>query len=202
MTPQTYFCSECGRPTAPEELARFGERLVCPMCKNAYAQKLREGAAPAGFVRYAGFWWRVLAYFIDYTIVGIPLGIVSLLLMGGMMVPLTRLGPNPSPDEALAAMVPMFGAIAVLSLGGMALHCAYETFFLVKFGATPGKMVLGLKVVRPDGSGIQIGRAIGRYFSKILSGMILYIGFIMVGFDAEKRGLHDMICDTRVIKTR
>jgi uncharacterized RDD family membrane protein YckC len=82
------------------------------------------------------------------------------------------------------------------------LGCSYETFFLVKFGATPGKMAMGLKVVRPDGSGIQIGRAVGRYFAKMLSGMILYIGYIMVGFDSQKRGLHDMICETRVIKTR
>ena len=99
-------------------------------------------------------------------------------------------------------MAPMIGAIAILSMGSMVIYCAYETFFLVKYGATPGKMTMGLKVIRPDGSGLQVGRAIGRHFSKVVSGMILYIGYIMIGFDAEKRGLHDMICDTRVIKTR
>lgn len=82
MTPQTYYCSECGRPAAPEELARFGDRLVCPNCKNAYAQKLREGVAPAGAVRYGGFWLRFVAYLIDYTIVGIPMGIIAILLTG------------------------------------------------------------------------------------------------------------------------
>jgi uncharacterized RDD family membrane protein YckC/DNA-directed RNA polymerase subunit RPC12/RpoP len=202
MTPQTYYCSECGRPAAPEELARFGDRLVCPNCKNAYAQKLREGVAPAGAVRYGGFWLRFVAYLIDYTIVGIPMGIIAILLTGGSMFALSRLGPNPAPEDVMAAMMPMIGAVAVMSVAGMVLYCSYETFFLVKYGATPVKMAMGLKVVRPDGSGIQVGRAIGRYFSKVLSGMILYIGFIMVGFDSEKRALHDMICDTRVIKTR
>jgi DNA-directed RNA polymerase subunit RPC12/RpoP len=202
MTPQTYYCSECGRATAPEELARFGDRLVCPYCKDAYAQKLREGVAPAGYVRFGGFWLRFVAYFIDSIILGIPFGILGMLLIGGTMLPMTRIGQNAAPEDVLAAMMPMFGAMAVLSLVGMVLYCAYEAFFLVKYGATPGKMALGLKVVRPDGSGIQPGRAIGRYFAKILSGMILYIGYIMVGFDAQKRGLHDMICDTRVIKTR
>jgi uncharacterized RDD family membrane protein YckC len=205
MTPQTNYCSECGRPAAPEELARFGDRLVCPNCKNAYAQKLREGVAPAGFMRYGGFWMRFVAYLIDSVIVGIPMGILAMLVMamlGGSMVAMTRLGPNPAPEEALAAMVPMFGAMAVLGLLGTAIYCAYEAFFIVKYGATPGKMAMGLKVIRPDGSGIRVGRAIGRHFSKVLSGMILYIGYIMIGFDGEKRGLHDMICDTRVIKTR
>jgi uncharacterized RDD family membrane protein YckC len=202
MTPQTYYCSECGRPAAPEELARFGDRLVCPNCKNAYAQKLREGVAPTGAVQYGGFWMRFVAYLIDGIIVGIPMGILAMVLVGGSMFSMMRLEPNAPPEEALAAMIPMFSSMAVLSMAGMVVYCTYETFFLVKFGATPGKMAMGLKVIRPDGSGIQIGRAIGRHFSKVVSGMILYIGYIMIGFDAEKRGLHDMICDTRVIKTR
>ena len=63
-------------------------------------------------------------------------------------------------------------------------------------------MVLGLKVVRPDGGPVSLGRAIGRYFAKILSAIILLIGFIMAGFDREKRGLHDILVDTRVIKKR
>jgi uncharacterized RDD family membrane protein YckC len=55
-------------------------------------------------------------------------------------------------------------------------------------------------VVRPDGRPVDLGRAFGRYFAKILSAFILLIGYIIAGFDSEKRALHDMICDTRVIK--
>ena len=61
-------------------------------------------------------------------------------------------------------------------------------------------MALGMKVVRPDGSRVDLGRAAGRYFAKLLSMIVLFIGYIMVGFDSEKRGLHDMICDTRVVR--
>ena len=46
------------------------------------------------------------------------------------------------------------------------------------------------------------GRAVGRYFAQWLSAFILYIGYIIAGFDSEKRALHDHICDTRVIYTR
>jgi uncharacterized RDD family membrane protein YckC len=57
-------------------------------------------------------------------------------------------------------------------------------------------------VVRPNGGPIDLPRAVGRYFAKILSGIILLIGYIMAGFDGEKRALHDMICDTRVVRIR
>jgi uncharacterized RDD family membrane protein YckC len=84
----------------------------------------------------------------------------------------------------------------------MAIAATYEAVFVNKLGATPGKMVLGLRVVRPDGGPISLGRAFGRYFAKILSTIILFIGYIMVAFDREKRGLHDILVDTRVIKKR
>jgi len=205
MTPQIYYCSECGRQTAPEELARFGDRLICPYCKNNYAQKLREGVPQAGIVQYGGFWIRFVAVIIDGIILAIPMGILQFVIMGAgmatMMNPEAQ-NPNPTPAEAMAMIAPMLGMIGVLSLLSVVIGVSYETFFIVKFAATPGKMAMGVKVLRPDGSKLTVGRAIGRYFAKMLSGLILYIGYIMAGFDAEKRALHDMICDTRVIKSR
>jgi len=47
---------------------------------------------------------------------------------------------------------------------------------------------------------ITYGRATGRCFAEILSGMICYIGYLMAAFDEEKRALHDRICNTRVVK--
>jgi hypothetical protein len=46
------YCSECGQPWPQEELARFGDRLICSNCKIAYAQKLREGVASAATFTY------------------------------------------------------------------------------------------------------------------------------------------------------
>ena len=66
--------------------------------------------------------------------------------------------------------------------------------------ATLGKMALGLVVVDVDGNRISFLRALGRYFAKILSGIILLIGYIMVGFTERKQGLHDMIASTLVVK--
>ena len=82
----------------------------------------------------------------------------------------------------------------------VAVAAVYVIWFVGKFGATPGKMALGLKVVRAGGSPVSIGLAFGRYFAKMLSGFILLIGYIMAAFDVQKRALHDMICNTRVIR--
>jgi uncharacterized RDD family membrane protein YckC len=206
MTPevQNQFCSECGRPTPPDELIRFGDRLVCPNCKNAYTQKLREGVPQAGFVQYGGFWLRFLAMLIDGIILAIPVGILQAVVLAGAGLSLAGMAPDADapPEEALRLMGPFFAAIGFSALLGVGLGCLYEAGFIAKFAATPGKMALGVKVLRPDGTKVGFGRAAGRYFAKMLSAIILYIGYIMAGFDSEKRALHDMICDTRVIKNR
>ena len=82
---------------------------------------------------------------------------------------------------------------------GLVLAVAYEAYFVSTRGATPGKMALGLKIVQADGSPVPVGLAVGRYFAQWISAFIFMIGFIMAGFDAEKRSLHDRICNTRVI---
>ena len=61
---------------------------------------------------------------------------------------------------------------------------------------------MGLVVTDLDGRRISPLRAIGRYFAKILSGIILFIGYIMVAFTDRKQGLHDMICSTLVVHAK
>jgi uncharacterized RDD family membrane protein YckC len=61
-------------------------------------------------------------------------------------------------------------------------------------------MACKLKVIRPDGEPITYMRAFGRHFAEVLSALILLMGYIMAGFDDQKRTLHDRICDTRVVK--
>ena len=63
-------------------------------------------------------------------------------------------------------------------------------------------MALGMKVTDLAGNRISFLRATGRYFAKIISALILFIGFIMVAFTEKKQGLHDMIAGTLVVRTR
>ena len=196
--PATMFCAECGRPSTADEMARFGDLLICPACKYTYAQKLREGVVPARAMIYGGFWIRVGAALIDGIILGVVNGILQFAFVGRLI---TMPGIQPGAPPSAEMLGSMFAMIGWLVLLNTAINACYEGFFVAKVGATPGKMVAGLKVVRPDGSPVALGRSFGRHFAKMLSSLILAIGYIMVGFDEEKRGLHDMICDTRVMKT-
>jgi uncharacterized RDD family membrane protein YckC len=63
-------------------------------------------------------------------------------------------------------------------------------------------MALGLRVVTSNGQRLSFMNATGRYFAKIISAIILGIGFLMIAFTDKKRGLHDMIASTLVIKVR
>jgi uncharacterized RDD family membrane protein YckC len=200
INPDVRYCSQCGQPAPPDELARFGETLICPNCKNSYVQRLREGVAPMQpAFRYAGFWIRFVAALIDGIILGVSSSAVMLLLLGRAFRPFVQVRPDATPAQALAAFGTILGAFALGAVVGEIIGATYEGFFVSRVGATPGKMVLSLKVVRPNGGPITLGRAIGRYFAKRLSSITLGIGYIIAGFDAQKRAMHDMIVDTRVI---
>jgi uncharacterized RDD family membrane protein YckC len=63
-----------------------------------------------------------------------------------------------------------------------------------------GKLALGLKVVNSEGKRLTLPQAISRNLLKILSGIILFIGFMMAGWTAKKQALHDKISDMLVVK--
>jgi uncharacterized RDD family membrane protein YckC len=201
IDPDVRYCSQCGQPSPLDQLARFGDTLVCPNCKYSYVQKLREGVAPVQPVfYYGGFWIRFVAAFIDGIILAVTSSAVQLLLLGSVYRPFANMREPMPPDQALAAFGALMGTLALSMLIGVAIGASYEGFFVSRVGATPGKMALGLKVVRPNGGPVSPGRAFGRYFAKWLSSMTLGIGYIIAGFDAEKRAMHDMIVDTRVVR--
>ena len=83
---------------------------------------------------------------------------------------------------------------------GLAIGIAYTVGFWVSSGATPGKMAFGLKVVTVDGDPIGIGKALLRYFGYWVNALTLYIGYLFIAFRKDKRGLHDLIASTKVIR--
>ena len=175
-------CDVC-RTLVPSNMAiQLGGKTVCTQCKTGRAREM-AGAAPVGSLRYAGFWIRTAAVIVDGLITGIPMWVIMLLLMPTILT-------NPEGPNA---------AGAIFQLGFMVVFLFYYTFFHGRFGATLGKMVCRIRVVRSDGSPIGYGRAFGRYWGYLLSGMVCYIGYLMAAFDSEKRSLHDRLCDTRVV---
>jgi uncharacterized RDD family membrane protein YckC len=81
-------------------------------------------------------------------------------------------------------------------------NAAYTIGFWIGQGATPGKMAVGIKVVMANGTPLEFGAACLRYVGYIACVLTLGIGYLMIALTAEKRGLHDNIAGTVVIKTR
>ena len=128
---------------------------------------------PMQKVRYGGFFARALAAWID----GVVCCIVAVILMIAV-----------SPEESMWLVVVFWHAYFVIC----------EAFC---DGATLGKKGMCLKVVNNHYEKITLGQAILRTVSKYISAAIFYIGFLMVLFSNKKRGLHDIIANTYVVKS-
>ena len=112
-----------------------------------------------------------------------------------LFIPLGIFMPNSSDNPYVA-----LSFMPVIMLLQYAIPAVYDTWFVGKYGATPGKMACKLKIVVADETPLSYSRALGRHFAKWLSSIILGIGFIMAAFDDERRTLHDRICETRVVR--
>jgi len=188
-----FSCSQCGRALPHSDLVQIAGNWVCANCKPAFLSRvMASGAAVTSKWHYGGFWIRVVARLIDGIILGIAQACIALLFFG-------TFGAQFLPSVTRSAPIGLLLGFQFLSY---AIAIAYDVVFLRSQGATLGKMALGLKVVRSDGESLGWGVSIGRYFMYIVSGIMLFIGYIMAGFDNEKRALHDRVCDTRVIYKR
>ena len=121
---------------------------------------------------FAGFWIRVLAYFIDSLI---------------LLVPAVLLRHELGTAGTLFAVV-----VDWIYFAGLESSSSRATF---------GKMVVGVTVSDQAGNQISFGRATGRYLAKMISAFTLGIGFLMVAWTDRKRGLHDMIAGTVVVRS-
>jgi uncharacterized RDD family membrane protein YckC len=138
----------------------------------------RNTAAPVGHP--GGFWLRLFAHAIDGFLI---------FLITGAVAARQFVFAAPTWEEALFTMP--------FSLwGGL-----YYTVAIGLWRTTIGKRVFGLYVVRTDGSRVGILRALARWLCYFISAFILFIGFLIIAFNRDKRGLHDFICDTQVVRS-
>jgi len=210
MPDNVVFCSKCGAQNASN--AQFCQNCgASVMPVPATVQPVSAPVYPAAPVYapvarvqagyYAGFWIRVLAYIIDRIVIGIAATpfYVILVLPGLLRVihEAQSSGGEPSP-EMIFSMIGDASVFLILVFVGYWLYEALLT--ASSWQGTVGKRLLRLKVVDEAGNRISFARSTGRFFAKILSQLILWIGFIMVAFTDKKRGLHDMIARTLVIR--
>ncbi len=188
-------CVQCGQMNALSEMLNYAGLPVCARCKPVFLQGMREGQRAGGSLPYAGFWLRFLAKIIDAV------------LLYTMQLPLSMaVGRSPfeQPDPELLLRDPwsFWGPSLVVGALGLVLSFAYSVGFVGRFGATPGKLVFGLRVVTPDGKKLGYARALVRALGEWVTGFTCTVGYLIAAFDPEKQSLHDRIAGTRVVSTR
>jgi len=191
------YCGRCGTALNPVASAAAGTgpgATTVPAPAVSYPVPAGYPAAMAG-VRYGGFWIRVVAFIVDAIIVRVAVHPIAAIFGISLAASWAGMGMH----HGLGALPFLFfggGVLAALIIGASWL---YEALMLSSsYQATVGKMILGMKVTDLYGNRISFARATGRHFAKWLSGMILCIGYIMVGLTERKQGLHDFIAETLV----
>ncbi|ACK69785.1 serine/threonine protein kinase [Gloeothece citriformis PCC 7424] len=83
---------------------------------------------------------------------------------------------------------------------GALIKWLYFVFLESLFKGTLGKRFLGLRVSNLQNQSLNLPEANKRYWGKLLSGLPLYIGFMLAGWTPKKRALHDIIAGSIVVK--
>ena len=203
LSEATAFCSTCGQavaaPVAP--LPALSPVSLTPIPPQPLA-----AASPAyvyGGVAYAGFWLRFVAYLIDGAVSSLAFLVllIPLFILTGAGAALSKLGSGENISDDAAAFLGLgfiFGFIGIIFLVSWLYYALSESS---AWQATLGKKILNLKVTDMTGQPISFGRASGRFFAKIVTGMIpLAIGYIMAGFTEKKQAIHDMIASCLVLR--
>lgn len=173
-------CSKCGS-------SNDAEAIFCKSCGtqlngNSGAQPAAVSESPE--VVYAGFWRRGAALITDMLII-VPINIMLILLA-----------------HSVVNDVGKVAALAINNVIGALVGVIY--FALQESGmhsATIGKRAFNLKVVRTTNARLSVARAVGRYFARWMSALLLF-GYFIQPFTAKRQALHDIVSDSVVVQTK
>jgi uncharacterized RDD family membrane protein YckC len=192
------FCAACGQPVSTlPSLSPPAE------IQPSYATPVVPAPYSGGGVVYAGFWLRFVAYLIDSFIggVGFVILLIPIAVLTGMTSFFGRIssGEDIGNDAAAATIIAfVLGLFAIVLLAHWLYFAWSESS---SWQATIGKKMLNLKVTDMQGQPVTFARASGRFFGKIITGMIpLGIGYILAGFTEKKQAVHDMIASCLIVR--
>ena len=141
-------------------------------------------APAAASVRYGGFWIRAVACSIDNVLVFLVA--VILIFLQGLWTQ--------------GASFRTFQGQVVTHLLTLGINFLYFGWLQGKYHGTPGKRLLGLRLVRSDLAPVEISRSMARSLASVVSGLLLGLGYLWVVFDPKKRSWHDRMAGTLVIR--
>jgi len=185
------------REEVPAELA--GVRLADSINWDTRAEPAKELKMDLQSVRYAGFWRRCAAAFVDTIVLSASVGAAMYLVLFVMFAILATLG-NESGDmppkwDAAVDSILLFVLIIVPWLYSALMESSRKQ-------ASLGKLALRIAVIDSQGNRIPFWKATGRHFGKIVSGALLFVGFVMAGVTERKQALHDMMAGCLVVDRR
>ena len=184
--PQDLVCPRCHRANDADSAYCFACGFPLLAAGRRQSEQTRLAAFEVGSP--GGFWFRTAAYIIDTLVIVFP--VVFFWIMFGQ--------PVPENFDQLLDPPPGYDRLQVLVLF---LTMAYDTALITYFATTVGKRAFGLYVVRTDGSRVGFVRALARHLlTAVSANLTLGFIFLVVLFREDRRGLHDLICDTVVIR--
>jgi len=152
-------------------------------------------------VRVAGFWSRTGAFVVDGICLAPALALLGWLAFkaGGIRLPS---GAELRLESVLELVLDGGGLVHGLTALAVVIILLYGFLFTVTTGATPGHRLLGLRVINIYGEAPESWRVLLRCLGFLVGAALLGLGLVWVGFDREKRGLHDLVAGTYVIRGR
>jgi len=185
------FCPTCGSENPDDS-------RTCSMCGRQLPERSALADSPESkTIVHAGFWRRFAAHLIDtalVTTVGLGGGMIAGLILGSAFI--TPQGSSSKEIEAASFM-------AGITISLFTAIVSWLYFTLMESSpkqATLGKMAMGIVVTDMNADRISFGKANARYWAKLLSSLILSIGYIMAAFTERKQALHDIIAGTLVMR--
>jgi len=177
-------CAECARIFPTSDLVLLTGETVCAGCKPGAVAKIREGLVVGAHWFPAVLSKRAAAFLID----GLILVMATSAIQQGLMLLIALVLPDA-----------IWMTVMVAGLGFL-FSPAYYIFFWTKFGATPGKMAFGIRILSYEYQPLTWKSATIRWLGTIISSLILMIGYLMAFLDDERRTLHDRMAHTLVLQ--
>ena len=151
-----------------------------------------------GGAKPAGFFSRTMAFMLDIfllTFLGLMSGVVIFLVLRFFRIKqiLDFIKSLLGVEDQIGQFIGLISPILFLMV------LIYFVFFWTLVGYTPGKALLGLRIVRQDGRPLSVGRALFRYLGYWVSAIPLFMGFIWILFDRQHEGWHDKLANTHVV---
>jgi uncharacterized RDD family membrane protein YckC len=198
------FCPKCGKET--DALGKFcqwcGEDIVTdPATPVATPEEVEEPDVGV----YAGLGRRLIAFVVDFALIllfdlvaafvlGLTRGVQNLYFYAVQHVPVSSLTPEGTSIALFGSIIASYGVLLIIIP-----WFYFAGFESSRSQATPGKLLMRIVVTDLEGNKPSFARVTLRHFAKIISALVLFLGFLMIGLTQNRQGLHDRIAGCLVL---